>query len=170
MKYKILLNKLWTTLFSIPIVKNLWAKFYKAKEFYNIPWTKLKKPLPISKIALISTGGVFLKNDHPFDLNNPNGDTSFRRIPQDVKAEELSISHKYYNHKDADKDPNLILPFEALNELQKEGVVGPSNSFHYSFMGHIKEPLVNHLIKNSAVKVANELKCQNVDIAFLVPA
>ena len=54
-----------------------------------------------------------MKNDKPFDLKNPNGDSSFRRIPQNVKSEELTISHIYYDHKDADLDPNLIFPFEV---------------------------------------------------------
>ena len=126
--------------------------------------------MPVCKIALISTGGIFLKKDKPFDLRNPSGDSSFRRIPYNVKPKDLTISHKYYNHKDADRDPNLILPFEVLRELQKEGIIGPSNKFHYSFMGHIKEPHLSHLVNKSAVEVAIELMFQKVDIALLIPA
>ncbi len=170
MKYEVILNKLFVKLFSFSIVKKLWSKYFKAKVFNNTPWATLKKPLNHCKIVLISTGGIVLKKDKPFDLKNSYGDSSFRRIPQNVKVEDLTISHKYYDHKDADLDPNLILPFQVLNILQKDGIIGSSNNLHYSFMGHIKDPLISDLIKKSALKVADELKSQKVDIALLVPA
>ena len=170
MKYETILNKILVALFSFPIVKKLWTKIFKAKNFQTVPWTPLKKSLPACKIALISTGGIILKNDKPFDLRDPNGDSSFRRIPYNAKPQDLTISHKYYNHRDADQDPNLILPFEVLRDLQKEGILGPSNKFHYSFMGHIKEPHLTSLVNKSAVEVATELLYQKVDIVLLVPA
>ena len=165
-----ILNKICLTLFRFPVIKNLWALSFKAKHFENVPWTKLKKPLNKCKIVIISTGGIILKNDKPFDLLNPNGDISFRRIPKNVKIGDLKISHKYYDHSDADLDPNLILPFEVLRELQTEGLVGPSNIFHYSFMGHIKSPLLNNLVKKSIFDLIKEIIKQKVDIALLVPA
>ncbi len=168
MKYEDILNKLLVKIFNSPLVKKFWSKYYKAKVFYNTPWTRLKKPLSDCKIVLISTGGIILKRDKPFDLNNPYGDSSFRRIPNDVKDEDLTISHKYYDHKDADLDPNLILPFQVLNILQKDGLVGSSNNYHYSSMGHLKDPLISDLINKSALKVINELKDQKVDIDVLV--
>ena len=170
MKYETILNEIFVILFKYNIVKKLWSKIFKSKKFKNTPWTPLIRPLPLCKIALISTGGILLKNDKPFDLKNPNGDSSFRRIPNNVKPEDLTIYHKYYDHRDADRDPNLILPFEVLGELQKEGILGPSNEFHYSFMGHIKEPHLSDLVNKSAVEVATELLYQKVDIALLVPA
>jgi len=80
------------------------------------------------------------------------------------------VTVHFAEFRDADRDPNLILPFEVLRELQAEGVVGPSNEFHYSFMGHIEEPHLTTLIQKSAVQAATEIKQQQVDIALLVPA
>ena len=165
-----ILNRIWLTLFRFPIIKHFWALTFKAKHFENVPWTKLKKPLHKCKIVLISTGGIILKNDKPFDLVNPDGDISFRRIPNNVKSGDLKISHNYYDHRDADLDPNLILPFEVLSDLQSEGLIGSSNIFHYSFMGHIKSPLLTDLIKKSVFDVTKEIIQQKVDIALLVPA
>ena len=165
-----LLDKIGVMLFRIPIVKYFWARSYDAVLFDRVPWTKLNKPLSACKIALFTTGGILLKTEEGFDLNDPHGDSTFRRIPHDVSAEDLTISHKYYDHRDADLDPNLILPFEVLLELQAEGRVGPSNKFHYSFMGHIEEPHLTILIQKSAVDAAKEIKQQKVDIALLVPA
>ncbi|MBC8257783.1 MAG: hypothetical protein H8E38_02105 [SAR324 cluster bacterium] len=170
MNKETIIDKLWVALFRIPVVKNYWARSYKPVLFDRVPWTKLKKPLAECKIALFTTGGIQLKTDKAFDLSDPHGDSSFRRIPHDVAPENLIIEHKYYDHRDADRDPNLILPFEILRDLQAEGLVGPSNQFHYSFMGHIEEPHLTTLIQKSAVKAAKEIKQQQVDIALLVPA
>ena len=148
-----LIDKLWVALFRIPVLKNYWARSYEAVLFDHVPWTKLDKPLPECKIALFTTGGIHLKSDKAFNLIDPHGDSSFRRIPYSVTKEDLTISHKYYDHRDADLDPNLILPFEVLLELQAEGRVGPSNKFHYSFMGHIEEPYLTTLIQKSAVEI-----------------
>ena len=83
---------------------------------------------------------------------------------------DLTITHKYYDHHDADRDPNLIFPIEILRELQSEGILGPSCENHYSFMGHIKGPHLKNLIKKSAVNVAKEIRQKEADIALLVPA
>ena len=170
MSKETLFDKLLVMIFRIPIVKNYWASSYQAVIFDRVPWTKLKKSLSECKIALITTGGILLKTDKEFDLNDPCGDSTFRRIPHDVALDDLTIIHKYYDHRDADLDPNLILPIEVLRELQAEGIVGPSNAFHYSFMGHIEEQHLTTLIQKSAVDAAKEIKQQQVDIALLVPA
>ena len=40
----------------------------------EVPWTTPIKPLREARIALVTTGGVHLKDDHPFDMNDPDGD------------------------------------------------------------------------------------------------
>ena len=157
-------------LFKIPIIKNYWDKNYKALEFKDIPWTKLEKRIDECKIVLITTGGIHLKSDKEFDLTDPNGDSTFRRIPYDVNLNDLIITNKYYDHHDADHDPNLILSIEILSELQSEGAVGPSCENHYCFMGHINEPHLTTLIQKNSVQAAKEIRQQKADIALLVPA
>ena len=164
------INKILVKLFSIPIIKNYWDRNYKALEFKNIPWTKLEKPLEECKIVLITTGGIHLKSDKEFDLTDPNGDSTFRRIPHNTNLNDLIITNKYYDHHDADRDPNLILPIEILSELQSEGAVGPSCENHFSFMGHIEEPHLTTLIQKNSVLAAKEIRQQKADIALLVPA
>ena len=111
-----------------------------------------------------------MKSDKEFDLCDPNGDSTFRRIPNDTNLKDLIITHKYYDHHDADLDPNLILPIKVLSELQSEGVVGPSCNYHYSFMGHIEGPHLKTLIGKNSVQAAKEIMRQKADIALLVPA
>ena len=170
MNKETLLDKLLVKLFRIPAIKYYWDRNYKALEFKNIPWKKLGKPLKDCKIVLITTGGIHLKSDKEFDMSDPNGDSTFRRIPYDTNYKDLIITHKYFDHYDADRDPNLILPIEVISELQSEGIVGPSCENHYSFMGHIKQPHLTTVIKYNSVELAKEIRQQKADIAFLVPA
>jgi len=50
-----------------------------------IPWAPLRKPISESTVALISTGGVHLRSDRPF---NVNGDTTYRIIPKETAPSE----------------------------------------------------------------------------------
>lgn len=85
----------------------------------EIPWAPLRKPLSESTVALISTGGVHLRTDHPFHLN---GDPTFRIIPKAARAADLAISHQAYGKTDALRDKNLVFPIERLRELESEHV------------------------------------------------
>ncbi len=165
-----ILNKVMVFLFSIPFIKSRWLQKYAAIRFEKVPWTPLQKPLSECKFSLVTTGGIHLKTDEPFNMENPAGDSSFREIPADVNSDDLQITHKYYNHSDADKDPNLVLPLEILRQLQTEGVVGSISETFFSFMGHIEEPELSILLKQTAVEAAQELKRQQVDVVLLVPA
>src|SRR6266478_5248214 len=49
----------------------------------KVPWTPLRKPLSESTVVLISSGGVHLRSDHPFNLN---GDPTFRVIPKGAQS------------------------------------------------------------------------------------
>ena len=103
-------------------------------------------------------------------MEDNNGDASFRRIPASATQQELTITHDYYDHRDADKDINLVLPIDILREVQEAGLVGESARYFYSFMGHIDQQHVETLKEQTARQVAQELKDEQVDIALLVPA
>ncbi len=164
------INRLLVQLYQIPWVKKRWSNRFKAVESERIPWVPLTKPLAQCKVALLTTGGVHLKTDAPFDMEDKHGDPSYRKIPSNISPHELMITHDYYNHEDADQDINLVLPIDILHKSQQKKQVGPSTEFFYSFMGHIEEPHLSTLIHHTAKDVAQQLKAQHADIAILVPA
>lgn len=135
-----------------------------------IPWSKPEVPLNQATVAVITTGGVHLKNEPAFDMADEDGDASWRAIPTDTPVEQLEITHDYYNHSDARKDLNLVLPMERLAELEEEGVIGKLHHTAFSFMGHIDGGHVESLTSETAPEVAKMLKEANVDYALLVPA
>lgn len=135
-----------------------------------IPWAVPRLPLGEATVALVTTGGVHLKTDVPFDMEDPDGDPSYRVVPVAAGSEALAITHDYYDHADAERDPNLVLPIERLRTLCEAGAVGRLHPAAYSFMGHIDGPHVETLRGRTAREVAAHLRRAEVDYALLVPA
>lgn len=129
----------------------------------EIPWTPLRKGVSDSTVVLISTGGVHLRSDRPFNLN---GDPTFRVIPKDAQPGDLAISHQAYDRTDALRDINLVFPIERLRELGAEQVIGRLAEEHYGFglMGSAKR------LMPAIKEVARRISESRVDLALLVPA
>lgn len=153
-----------------PSLFHLWARRASFVSHTDTPWSALSKDISQSRLALITTGGVHLTTQAPFDMNDPAGDPTFREIPAASALSDLTITHNYYNHTDADKDINIILPIERVMDLRRTGEIGNVNHRHFSFMGHITGPHMDTLIKRTAPQVANLLKADNVDLVLLAPA
>ncbi len=134
------------------------------------PWAKVTKPLSQSKLAIVTTSGVHHSDQNPFDMQDSEGDPSFRVIDGPTILDGYKITHDYYDHSDAEKDINIIFPIERLQELQREGVVGELAQKHYSFMGHIDGRHIATLIGQSAKQVVDKLRQDAVDIVLLTPA
>lgn len=133
------------------------------------PFAPLNKPLSQCRVALVTTGGVHLRNQVPFDMIDPEGDPSFREIPATSEQKDLTITHNYYDHSDADKDINIVLPIMRLREMADTGEIESVNTRHFSFMGHIIGPHINTLVHETAPQVAAMLKDDQVDIVILTP-
>lgn len=129
----------------------------------DIPWTPLRRPLAQATIAVVSTGGVHLCSDTPFDLKS---DASFRIIPRTARPTDLCITHEHYDRRDAARDPNLIFPLERLLELEAEGIVGHVADAHFGF-GFTTDPLD---LLAPGREVGELLAQAGVDLALLVPA
>jgi len=135
-----------------------------------VPWQPFQGKAVQSRVALITTAGVHLNSDVPFNMRDPAGDPTFREIPADAPPGTWTITHNYYDHTDADKDINVVFPFERLRELAELGEIGALNQRHFSFMGHILPPHIHTLMHSTAPQVARLLKQDGVDIAILTPA
>jgi D-proline reductase (dithiol) PrdB len=135
-----------------------------------IPWEPPTKPLKECKLSVVTTSGVHHRNQRPFDMQDRDGDPSFRTIDGSTIGEDFRITHDYYDHSDAEKDLNIILPLERLHELQQEGVIGRLAGTHYSFMGHIDGRHITTLIGYTAKQAAEKLRLDHVDVVLLTPA
>jgi D-proline reductase (dithiol) PrdB len=134
------------------------------------PWASVRKPLADCTVALVTTAGVHLKADSPFNMADQDGDPSYRVIPRGTPQQRLMITHDYYDHRDADKDMNIVFPLDRLEECVREREIGKVAPWHYSFMGHIDGPHIPVLLTVTAPQVARQLSQARVDAVVLTPA
>jgi D-proline reductase (dithiol) PrdB len=153
-----------------PLLYRKWAHRSKFIEFSDTPWTPFANDLSTCRLALVTTAGVHLKSQKPFDMKDPAGDPTFREIPADARPADLTITHNYYDHADADNDVNIVFPIERVQELKQSHEIGDVNYRHFSFMGHIMQHHIPTLMKETAPRVAAALKSDGVDIVILTPA
>jgi D-proline reductase (dithiol) PrdB len=154
----------------LPWLSSVWARHHRFVESTAVPWARLARPVRQSIIALVTTAGVHLDSDSPFDMADADGDPSFREFPSDIDPRRLTITHKYYDHAAADRDINVVLPLDRLRELVAEGQVGGIAPRVYSFMGHIDGRHLATLIGQTAPAVAQRLREDGADAVFLTPA
>ena len=152
-----------------PGLLHSWAKKGDFITHEDSPFTPLAKPLSQCRLALVTTGGVHHMDQKPFDMIDPQGDPTFREIHATAAPENLTITHNYYDHGDAEKDINIVLPLQRVQDLVNTGEIGSVNSRHVSFMGHITGPHITTLVNETAPQVAAMLKNDGVDIVILTP-
>ena len=162
--------------FAIPIVAQWWARRSAAHistlvdTSTAIPFARVRKPLRIARVALLTTAGVHRRDQPPFDMQNPDGDPTYREVSGTVEVGDLMITHKYYDHTDADADLNVVFPLAHFRNLVQKGVIGSLAPLHFGFMGHIDQAEVARLTADTAPAVAAKLRAGGVDFAFLTPA
>jgi D-proline reductase (dithiol) PrdB len=153
-----------------PLLGRLWSKLAPINASTDVPWTPLTKPLADCRLCLITTGGLHLKSDQAFNMDDPKGDPTFRVIPSNVKKDDLTITHNYYDHSDADSDFNILLPLDRMRELAAASHLRGLTPSHYSFMGHIDGPHVATLQREILPELVRKLVAEHTDFVFLTPA
>jgi D-proline reductase (dithiol) PrdB len=144
-------------------------KTYRWRRIDPVPWTPLRKPLAEANVALVTTAGLVMPDQTPFDDKIKGGDSSYRVIPGDADVSSLIDTHRSetFDHSGIQSDPNLAFPLDRLHELARDGRIGRVNERHLSFMGSITAP--GRLIHDTAPSAAQLLVEDAVDVVILVP-
>ena len=155
------------------ITKRMVQTWIKMENPRAIPWTPLTKPLSECTVALISSGGIALKTDTPFDREGERqnpwwGDPTYRLIPRETKAEEIKLYHLHVDPCCVETDLNSLLPIDRLIELETAGEIGAAAPSHYSFMGYNLQPKI--LLEETTPAIIRNLKADAVNVVVLVPA
>ena len=133
----------------------------------DIPWTPYSGKLSEQTFALVTSGGLYIKESQPpFDTESIHGDPSFREIPRTVRPEDLRFAHAHYDHSLAQEDFNTIFPIQRFIELENEGVIGKLTEMHYSF-SYVND--VAPLITKTIPELIDRIRAAGVDVLFLVP-
>ncbi|MCA1850530.1 MAG: glycine/betaine/sarcosine/D-proline family reductase selenoprotein B, partial [Acidobacteria bacterium] len=101
-----------------------------------VPFTPFDRALDKSTIAIVTAGGVHLKDQEGFNIADELGDLTYRVVPPDVDPSQLTVTHHHYDHTDADADINVVFPIDVLRDLQTEGFVGGVAKKHVGYMGY----------------------------------
>ena len=154
---------------ALPSFKDYLTDLYIPPQSKNVPWTPVKKSLDSTRIALITTAGLHHSGQKPFNMDDPDGDPTYRIIEPTTIETDHSITHDYFDHRDAEKDINIIMPITRLDELVAEKKIGSAARQHFSFMGHIKNSSIDSLLKRYSPEVIDFLIQDHVDAVLLTP-
>ena len=153
----------------IPVFYNKWSLFGARRWKQNsTPWARLKKPLSECTVALINSGGIILRGQTPFDLENPAGDPTYRIIPGEADLDDVIVSHAFYDSTSVRIDTEVLFPLDTLRRFASDGRIGRVAPRHFSFSGSIPDPTI--LDRDIAPEVAEILIQDEVDLVLLTPA
>jgi D-proline reductase (dithiol) PrdB len=144
-------------------IQQEWAPDFHYAHYESIPWTPFRKASDAACVALVTTGGVHLRQAPPFAGIN---DASYREIPGTAQASGLTVSHPFFDSTELEQDIDAIFPLTRLRELQSAGVIRRVASQHFSFMG-----VVPHWerLEGCAKEVAEKLVSAEVDAVIMTP-
>jgi hypothetical protein len=137
-------------------------------------WAPFQKRLAESRIALLTSAGIFLKRSQPsFDLEREQthpewGDPSWRAIPAATKAAAIGVAHLHINDEDVLADPEIALPIRLLEHLASERVIGGAVAEHVSVMGY-QDRTLRDWRSSTAPQLVAHLQGQGADGLILAP-
>jgi len=141
---------------------------YSFVENIDSPFNPVRRALPMLNLALISTAGSFITGTTAFETDLPEGDLSFREIPVEVEASDLSFAARGYDPTDVRRDRNAQVPVDRLLEYQENGVIGKLNPVWWSLNGFI--PNAAGVAVELAPKLVERIQRHEVQAALIIPA
>ncbi len=120
-----------------------------------VPFTPFDGELRKATVALVTAGGVHLKDQEPFNIADELGDLGFRIIQPDVDSSDLMVTHHHYDHTDADQDINVVFPIDILRDLKAEGFIADVARKHIGYMGYTMQ--LKAMYEGTAPEIANEI-------------
>ncbi len=155
-----------------PLTELLRASVRYGKIADEIPWAPVRKPLARSRISVVSTAGLSMKGDAPFDLETERrrpswGDPTWRRLTRDASVDSIEANHLHIETRHLLKDLDVCFPLPLLRNLEDEGVVGELAPSHYSIMGFQGPDLCR--LEPSCRAIARAMVAEAVDLALFVP-
>ncbi len=143
--------------------------------FVHYPWVKpadtpctpLARALGRVRLGVVSTAGFFVTGEQaPFTAEDVEGDPTYRVLPPDVKATDLSISHNHYPHDAARADWNAVLPLDHLRTMVGAGELGGLGPV-ISISGYCTNAA--RLGRESVEAIATAVREAGCDALLLVP-
>jgi D-proline reductase (dithiol) PrdB len=136
-------------------------------------WAPFEKRLAEAQIAVLTSAGLYLDGQEPFDGEREKaeptwGDPTHRVLPSSHDGAGLGMMHLHLNHEDVLADPEIALPLAGLAALAAEGRIGSVAPRHISVMGYQQAGLEvwRH---ETAPAIVELLRDQGTDGLILAP-
>lgn len=148
--------------------------FISQREFKGeIPWTPLSKPLGETTFSMVTSAGISLKSDPPFDMEREKreptwGDRSYRVIPRDTTEKDIDVNHLHINTRYIKEDINVMLPLARMAEFEAEGIIGRLAPTCYSFYGFQWEN--TEFLHEAIEPISRRMRDERVEAVLLFPA
>ena len=152
-----------------------WVRTFIPDEDFkgDIPWTPMTKLVNQTTIALVTSAGISLKTDPPFDMEREKkeaiwGDRSYRAIPRGTAEKEIDVNHLHINTTYIKQDINVILPLARMVEFEREKIIGRLAPTAYSFYGF--QWLSTDFLKEAIEPISRKMKLEEVEAVLMTPA
>jgi D-proline reductase (dithiol) PrdB len=152
-----------------------WVKTFIPDEDFKgrIPWTPMKKPLSQTTIALVTSAGISLRTDPPFNMEREKreaiwGDRSYRAIPRGTTEKGIEVNHLHINTNYIKQDVNVILPLARMAEFEQERIIGRLAPTSYSFYGFQWQN--TDFLKEAIEPISKKMKLEGVEAVLMTPA
>jgi len=159
----------------LPPSLKAWVRTFIPDEGFtgDIPWTPLMKPVSQTVLAAVTSAGISLKSDPPFDMEREKreplwGDRSFRVIPRGATERDIAVNHLHINTRYIEQDLNVMLPLGRLAEFEAEGIIGRLAPTAYSFYGFQWQN--TDFLAEAVAPIAARMRAEEVEAVLLTPA
>ena len=147
----------------------VFARTYPWRRIAPVPVARPGRPIARCRVALVTTAGLVVPGDAPFDERIRGGDFSHRVIPSGADVQALEEHHRSdaFDHAGIAADRNIGFPLDRLRELAAAQEIGEVAPRHASLMGSITAP--GRLVRHTLPALADLLGEDRVDVALMVP-
>ena len=140
-------------------------------EFISATLPAVLAPAPVAdlskaKVAIVTDGGLVPKGNP--DNIAPYAATNWGAYNiddlDDLEGDNYEVSHRGYDTRYVEQDPDRLVPVDALRDLEKSGVVGKLHGEFISTSG-LANPLANS--RRLGREIAEKLKAEGVTAVIL---
>lgn len=140
-------------------------------EFTAPAFSRVPAPAPVAdlskaRVAIVTDGGLVPKGNP--DNIAPYAATNWGAYDiatlDDLQGDDYEVSHRGYDTRYVEQDPDRLVPVDALRDLEKTGVVGKLHDQFISTSG-LANPLANS--RRLGREIAEKLKAEGVEAVIL---
>jgi betaine reductase len=139
---------------------------FTAPAFSDVPAPAPIADLSKARVAIVTDGGLVPKGNP--DNIAPYAATNWGAYDiaslDDLQGENYEVSHRGYDTRYVEADPDRLVPVDALRDLEKNGVVGKLHDQFISTSGLVN-PLANS--RRLGREIAEKLKSEGVQAVIL---